>query len=123
MNLKDPKLSLNKLELAVLNHILDKNDPNFNILKSQIIQASVKKREFTGTGFFLYFLIPKDIPRLKNKEKIIIDDVYAKISDSSNEVGFILYIEEGGISMLEGYDVVGESWPENIKNFKIFRKK
>lgn len=108
---------LTQLEKDILELLLKGDDPTLELLRRQCKNAIIIKRENTGVGFFIDFEIPKDIPRTK-KNVFEIGDLIADIPGIENEAGFILFIKDGQIKLLEGY-TYGEKWPEKIQNYNL----
>ena len=111
-------IQISKLEQKVLNMLLAEEGEEFSILREQLIEASVSKREMTGVGFYTTYVIPEEARKLRGNQSIKFGDVEAEIFGLKNGAGFILYIENGYIHMLEGYSYE-EPWPEEIVNFQL----
>jgi hypothetical protein len=111
------KNSLSLLEKAVLEKILSGDLPEMIKLRRQIEQCVVVKRELTGFGFYTTFSVSEDIPRSPGFDTKI-GDVVGEIEGLRNGAGFLLYIADGIIDMLEGYSY-DEHWPLSFKNFQL----
>ncbi len=111
-------INLSPLEKQVLSMLLEGEEKQLTILREQLKAASVSERKMTGVGFYTKFKIPKKLKGIPNKESIKFGDVVAEISRLNHGAGFLLYIENGYLSMLEGY-CYDEKWPEEILNFKL----
>ena len=109
------KLSL--LEISVLNKLLDGDLSLLIQLRRQLELCTIKKREFTSYGFFTTLAIPEDIPMIPGLN-IKFGDVIADIPGLTYGAGFVLYIKNGILDMLEGYSY-DEIWPENISSFNL----
>jgi len=105
---------LNKLESAVIEKLLENN--NCTDLKEQVENIRVINREITGVGFFTTLCSLKDF--LCQKKTFKIGDVHADINDLKYGAGFLLYIKDGKLEMLEGYSY-DEEWPSKIANFDL----
>ncbi|HZN94287.1 MAG TPA: hypothetical protein VFB81_16350, partial [Myxococcales bacterium] len=110
---------LNELEAAVLDKILAGDEPAFSPLREQRRRLRVSKRELTGVGFFTEFEIPPDAPRLAVAGPIRFGDVLAEIEGLTHGAGFVLFIDDGLLTMLEGYSNGNESWPGEISSFRL----
>lgn len=109
------KLSL--LEISVLKKLLDGDLPLLTQLRRQLELCTIEKRELTGCGFYTTLVIPQDIPLTPGLD-IIFGDVVADIPELTSGAGFLLYIKNGVLDMLEGYSY-DEPWPESINSFKL----
>lgn len=110
---------LNNLETAVLDKILAGDEPAFSILREQLRSARVSKREYTGVGFFTEFEISSNAPRLAASKPIRFGDVLAEIDGMEHGAGFVLFIDSGLITMLEGYSNANEEWPAEVSSFRL----
>lgn len=108
---------LDELEKKVMEMLLRDDDPVLEVLYHQYQVCTVHKREFTGAGFFTDFSIPKVVQRV-GKKSFAFGDVIADIESLKHGAGFVLFIEDGLLSMLEGY-TYDEPWPREIKNFQL----
>ena len=105
------------LENAILNKLLAGDLPELIQLRSQLRCCNIVRREFTGCGFYIEFKVSNSdlcIPFLD----IQLGDVIAEIEGLEHGAGFLLFIKNGVLSMLEGYSY-DEPWPSSIDNFKL----
>jgi hypothetical protein len=109
---------LTNLEQAVLEMMLAGDNPQLRILREQFSNASVLKREFTGSGFFTDLKIPAAVPRLQCKQRVTITDVSAEIPSLKHDAGFVLFIDEGRMTCLEGF-CYDEVWPDSTADFAL----
>ena len=107
---------LNELEQAVLDKLLAGDHPVLATLRQQMSQARLVKRENTGVGFYYDFEVDSSAPTVANDFHI--GDVHAEIEGLAHGAGFVLFIRNGRISMLEGY-TYDEPWPDQIRGFSL----
>lgn len=112
--------TLGKLEVQVMNHLLSGENEILAVLRVQFGAAIVKSKEYSGAGFFVYFEIREEAPRLASDYSFEIDDVAAHVTGLKNGVGFTLFIKNGVINMLEGYTFGEELWPKSIENYELY---
>jgi len=112
--------NLTELEKEVLKMLLDGDDEVLVNLKVQLDLVSVEDREISDTGFFTNFLIPQSCKTsaINSNLKFKIGDVHANIEGLDFGAGFLLYVEDGGIKMLEAYSY-DEPWPVTTDSFKL----
>lgn len=110
---------LNDLERAVLDKLLVGDEPSFACLRAQQQRMRVAKREYSGVGFFTEFTHPPDAPRLQGAKGIRFGDVLADIRGLEHGAGFLLFIDDGLITMLEGYTNSNEPWPTDVEAFEL----
>lgn len=110
---------LNDLEAAVLDKLLEADLPALGRLRMQRQRMHVTKREYTGVGFFTEFGHPNDVIRLATSRSIRFGDVLADIEGLEHGAGFVLFIDNGLITMLEGYTNANEEWPREPGSFEL----
>ena len=110
---------MTRLEIAVLTKLFSGNHPVLGALLKQVHSAAVCSREMTGAGFFTYFDLPNDVLSADMKPgKVQFGDVDAIIPGLEFGAGFLVYIQDGRIKMLEGYSY-DEPWPMEIMEFEL----
>lgn len=104
------------LEDAVLRMLLAGKHPTLAQLRRQFDAATVTSREQTGAGFFTHFSVPASL-RVQ-RDELCLEDVRGAIVGLENGAGFILFITNGVIDVLEGYSY-GEDWPSEVASFTL----
>lgn len=87
-------------------------------LRRQFKTAKVKRREFTGVGFFTDFTVEKNLDFSINNKTFCYGDVYSNERGIVGDLGFILFIKNGYIDMLEGYTVY-DVWPKECESIHL----
>jgi hypothetical protein len=108
---------LNDLEQAVLDKILAGDHPVLATLRLQAKNARLVKRELTGVGFFCDLEVPPK-HRLEGKTKFEIGGVHGKLDGLEHGAGFVLFVRDGRLDMLEGFSY-DEPWPNEIRSFSL----
>ncbi|MEM7049912.1 MAG: hypothetical protein AAF604_09635 [Acidobacteriota bacterium] len=107
------------MELAVLRKTLKGESRALELLRAQLKTLQVVSRKITGSGFFSKFEISPerriDIPDIQ------FGDVIANITGLAHGAGFLLYLREGQLDLLEGYSFE-EPWPREIVDFSLSYK-
>jgi hypothetical protein len=106
------------LERAVIEMFLAGELPALRTLSEQFKASRPLKREFTGVGFFTYFDVPASAPRVIYPDRVSISDVDASIDGLQNGAGFVLFVREGTLQMLEGF-TYDQPWPREIDKFSL----
>ena len=106
------------LEREVMEKFLNDNDSKFSILREQLKIATVTDRKNTGVGFYIDFLVPSSAPRISANPSFQIGDVVGKLNGEL-EVGFVLFVKDGALSMLEGFTYGADEWPQKISDFQL----
>jgi len=106
----------NALERAVLEKLLHGDAPMLEALRAQARSARVS-RETTGVGFFLTFELPPDVPVVERVD-FELGDVHAVLEGLERGAGFVLFVRDGRLSMLEGFSY-DEPWPDAPSHFAL----
>jgi len=114
--------SLTYFEQQVMEKILAGHNPALIILREQLKLCKSAVREFTGVGFYVEFTLPQNIPGVRDCPSFEISDVIGDIAGVNNGVGFVLYVENGRLNVLEGF-TYDEIWPEQISSFQLNYRK
>jgi hypothetical protein len=109
---------LTTLESQVLDMLLRGQDEVLMILREQAKQLQVSSREMTGVGFYTEFVVPPDLPRVPGRPTFKLGDVNGTADNVSHGLGFLLYVKEGTLSMLEGY-TYDEPWPDDVRGLVL----
>jgi hypothetical protein len=111
--------ALTFLEEEVLRKLLDGKLEWLAGLREQARVMEVRSRELTGVGFFTRFFVPDSAPRLTDKPSFVFGDVSAEVNDLEHGAGFLLFVTDGAIDVLEGYSY-DEPWPDSIHTFRVY---
>lgn len=95
--------ALTLLERTVLNEICRQYPKDRASLEAQVASATVAHRENTGAGFFSYLRVPRDAAYKVTGGRRVRGEVNAKFDGFKYGMGFILFLEDGFLSCLEGY--------------------
>lgn len=109
-------MNFNKFELEILNKFLDFSSKYSEKLKEQLLSASVKKMEYTGVWFYMEINVLNNTTSISLKDNIKISDVLW-IRNNIPSLGFILYIENWYLSMLECFSY--DDKEINFENIKL----
>ncbi len=101
----------NIFQRNVMEMLLAGDDPILEGLRNQYENSSVTSTEFTGVGFFTSFRVRAGIPWVAAGKSFSFGDVFGNWEDLENSSGFVLFVEDGYLSQLEGYMFVSNSWP------------
>ncbi|MBB6100039.1 hypothetical protein HNR42_003504 [Deinobacterium chartae] len=105
---------LSSLELKVVAQILSEEASQYPELERQMATLVVQSREYTGTGVFINFRQPDPNARCGScpDSMRLGQEVAAHLGSNKIMAGFVLYVESGEITTLEGF-TYGEAWPED----------
>lgn len=107
--------ALTHLEKDVLRLLLDGDSVVLTALRTQLESAIIGKRTHSGVGFFVDFEVdPKNLSHELSEKSFQLTDVIAEVADLKHGMGFVLFIKDGFLSMLEGHTYDGEELPSNL---------
>jgi hypothetical protein len=111
--------ALTALERAVLERILAGEDARCAALRRQLEACTVRERELTGVGSFTRLHVPPEVPRLVPPASFPIGDLEARIPGLARGAGFVLFVQDGALDLLEAY-TYDEPWPPgDIASFSL----
>ena len=90
-------------------------------LREQYESAVIVSEEDTGVGFFIRYQVDSTI-RIGEEFKATfqIGDIDGEIDGIDGAVGFVLFIKDGYLTMLEGYTNGIDKWPEMDTEIKLY---
>jgi hypothetical protein len=104
---------------AVLEKLLAGDQPVLATLRSQVTVCAVTARDLTGVGFFTSLAVPPTASRAPLQGRAPpVGDVLADLRGIKHGAGFLLYIADGALAMLEGY-TFDEPWPADTDQFSL----
>ena len=110
---------LSALERQVLSTLLAADHPVTVALRRQVDQCRVATRELTGHGFFSTLAVADDaVAAPVTRTRFALGDVVARIDGLRHGAGFVLFVKDGVLDLLEGF-AYDEPWPETIATFEI----
>jgi hypothetical protein len=102
------------LELAALKSIFSETPELASELERQLTAATVVERENNGGGFFTTISVAPDAPKASSP-KVLGYETQARVAGLEYGLGFVLFMEDGRLHLLEGY-----AWgPESTAGFDL----
>ena len=105
-----------EFEKKLMEMLLMGDDPVLKALRNQYYNSTVESTKFTGAGFYTNLKVNADIPPLVGGKTFRINDIDASFGDIKEAIGFILFIKEGYLLMLEGYTLASDIWPDEYSS-------
>lgn len=96
------------LEIAALKSIFSETPEFTPDLQRQFDRAKVVKRENSGAGFFTTIVVSDDTPRVTSPAELG-SETHARVDGLQHGLGFVLFMENGLLHVLEGYTYMPES--------------
>lgn len=103
-----------ELELAALHSIFSETPALTSDLERQLAAATVIERENSGGGFFTRIAVPDGTPRVTSP-KVLGYDTQAQVDGLEFGFGFVLFMKNGYLHLLEGY----AHGPENTASLDL----
>ena len=97
-----------ELELAALHSMFSETPELSAELERQLASARVTKRDNSGGGFFTDIAVSDGVPPA-NSPKVLGYETSARVEGLEWGLGFVLFMENGRLHMLEGYALGPES--------------
>jgi hypothetical protein len=113
------------MERAALHSIFAETPKVEAELRRQLERAIVAKRENSGAGFFTSIEVSSDVPAVCT-EAVLGYETMAHVCGFQHAVGFVLFMSDGRLSMLECYTFGPESTTDldlSRLTFTILRKR
>lgn len=112
-------MKLTKLEQEVIGRVLA--DPALQPVKPAVDfeKVIVKDREFTGTGFFTEFEPSQELKLFDSGVSMRWGKVGAKLNASKLDTGYLVYVDDGYVTTIEGY-TYGEDWPHEVEELELY---
>jgi len=107
--------ALTALELAVLRTFCKIDDLPLDDLANHISHLSVTSREQTGVGVFVEL---NSSLITMGSGKATISGVVATTNDERPVLGFLLFVEAGQPTMLEGFTYTN-AWPDDLSDYTV----
>jgi hypothetical protein len=93
--------SLWPIEREVLEITAREYPASADVLRLQIDNAQVVRFENSGAGVFCYLKVATEAPFLKEKSPL--NGAYGNVLGVEHGMGFIVFLESGRLSFIEGY--------------------
>jgi hypothetical protein len=120
-------MELTPLEGAVIETLLSRDEPGYDDLRRQLASCHAASREMTGVGFYNALEVDPSAPSAPDSVGNPVgngrgfpDDVYADIEGLQHGPGFVLWLVDGRLGMLEGF-TYEEPWPGEVEGFRRAR--
>ncbi|ETA72347.1 MULTISPECIES: hypothetical protein [Mesorhizobium] len=97
------------LEIAALHSIFSETPKLTSALERQLTLATVTKRQNSGVGFFTSIAVADDVPLVSNSSRVLGNETQAHVAGLELGFGFVLFLEDGKLDLLEGFNWGSES--------------
>ena len=109
-----PRSELSSFEEDVLHRLIAlSSSSTLDSLSEQARTVRVVRRERTDVGFFVHLATDPGSAPVPGNPRLVLDGLFARIDGLPNGAGFVLFVENGYLSMLEGF-TYGADWPDDV---------
>lgn len=109
--------SVRELVDPVMDALLSGDQPHLRTLRTQYERGDVTV-ESTDVGFFAEFETPAAVDAVPVDDRFVVGDVEASMAELEHGMGFVLFVDDGRISMLEGY-TYDEAMPATASDLEL----
>jgi hypothetical protein len=115
-------MEANELEKSVVGRLL--SDPDLKPVRSSVDfeKVHVACREFTGAGFLTEFEQSQELKLFEDSVSLRWGKVGARLNVSKLETGYVVYVDNGYLTTVEGY-TYGDEWPDSIDSIDLYELK
>lgn len=109
--------SLTPFEAEILHRLVataDAQTKGLLIRQEQFLR--VVNRELTGVGFFVHLSVDREAEPVPRLPRIVLSGLKVEIEGLPYGAGFAAFVEDGYLSMLEGFTYGGD-WPSDIGHY------
>jgi hypothetical protein len=108
-----------EFEMKLIEMLLSGDDEVLSKLRKQYEVAKIVSREFSEAGFYTSFLVENRSDLCIMNKSFHIGDVDGNVDGIEGAVGFVLYVKNGYITLLEGYTNAVDTWPKSYDNIVL----
>lgn len=107
-------VKLSSPELRIIRSLLVEKFGSSSPLLDRIPSLELETRHMTGTGYYVNFSNPEDLPPIDRLNAELSEDVRTTLPAPCDVVGFTLFIRNGYLSSFEGYTFGDVRWPDEF---------
>lgn len=112
-------MTVSNIEKAVIERFLADPAMRPNRRSINFESVNVRSREFTGAGFITDFQRSDELSLFDESISLRWGKIGARLNASRTDTGYLVYIDKGYLSAIEGY-TYGEDWPAEIEQLEIY---
>ena len=111
--------NLTPLEREVLTRSLATNAVP-DAVRDQLNHVRVNRREESGVGIFVHLFVPPEVVNegVKGLDQQV-GDVIAEVPGVQHGLGFVVFVKDGVLNMLEGYTFGDDEWPADLSVYRL----
>jgi len=113
------KERINELEMAVMERFLADPALALRATSGDYSGVLVASRDLTGAGFLTTFEKCSELRMFEEHVSMRWGKVGARLTPSKIETGYLVYVDDGYLSAIEGY-TYGEEWPSDCSVVELY---
>lgn len=113
-------MKANDLEKAVVGRFLADPAvmPNKLIIDFEVVVVS--SRDFTGVGFLTNFQRCEELKLFNDDVSMRWGNVGARLNEAHIDTGYVIYVDEGYLTTVEGFTYGEDVWPEEVTQVELY---
>lgn len=113
-------MQVNDLERWLVEKFLE--DPNLKPARKSLrwSAVNVKSRAMSGVGFLTEFEPSPELKLFGDEVSLRWGDVGARLNAARTETGYLVYVDGGQMTAVEGYTYSGEEWPARVESIEWY---
>jgi hypothetical protein len=116
----DPADKLTALERAVLQRMLWEHALTPLRRTIPFDDVVVTERRHTGVGFFTDLAASEAVTLFTRGTSLRWGNVSARLNADRVDVGFVVFVDDGVVTTIEGHLWGGDEWPERVDEFEVY---
>jgi hypothetical protein len=112
-------MQANDLEKGVVERLLADRTTNPSRPLVRWESVKVKKRAMTGAGFLTEFEPSPELKAFGDGVSLRWGNVGARLGGTAVETGYLVYVDGGCITAVEGY-TYGDEWPKTVESIEWY---
>ena len=115
-------MKANELERAVIERMLADCEPRPVRSVVNFEAVTVSDREFTGVGFMTELERSEELRLFDAGLSLRWGNVGARLNASRLETSYLVYVDDGYVTTVEGY-TYGDEWPDEVERIELYELK
>ncbi len=112
-------MKMTKLEKTIIESMIGDSELTLANPKIHLHKMIVTNREFTGAGFFTEIQRSPDTRLFDEGLSMHWGRVGARLNADAIKTGYLVYVEDGYVTLIEGY-TYGDEWPTEMEGIELY---
>jgi hypothetical protein len=108
-----------EFEQQLMGMLLSGDDELLEKLRRQYQTAKIESVDRDPVGFFTRYSVPHSEVFFIDRDSFAFGDVFGSVGGVDRAVGFVLFVRDGYISLLEGYTNLVDKWPQSYDEISL----